>query len=68
VIDIEKNLKSGMSLKESFEYKPKLDKSKEKTKQKLKESSNKIDDSYKKKSKYKIDANGKVVKRDDDEN
>ena len=67
VIDIEKHLKSGMSLKESFEYKPKLDKAKEKTKQELKESSNKIDDSYKKKSKYKIDSNGKVVKRDEED-
>ncbi|YCO03958.1 hypothetical protein ACB087_26760 [Vibrio sp. VNB-15] len=66
VIDIEKNLKSGMSLKESFEYKPNIDKSKEKTKQKLKESSNKKDDSFKKKSKYKLDRNGKVVKRDED--
>ncbi|WP_017044156.1 hypothetical protein [Vibrio ordalii] len=56
-----------MSLKESFEYKPKLDKAKEKTKQELKESSNKIDDSYKKKSKYKIDSNGKVVKRDEED-
>lgn len=66
VIDIEKHLKSGMSLKESFEYKPKVDKSKEKTKKELKESSNKKDDSFKKKSKYKLDKNGKVVKRDED--